>query len=85
MPYDLIAISVILAILGGCIALAVRQSEKKGEEKAKRERAESDLHSAAELMGEVKDAYNIREKAIADTRAGNVPDRLRAYYRKVPE
>lgn len=83
--YELIAISVILAILGGCIALAVRQAREKGEEKAKRQRAESDLHDASELMGEVKDAYNIREKAIADTRAGNVPDRLRTYYRKVPK
>lgn len=83
--YELIAISVILAILGGCIAVMVSFAKSAAIAEDDLDEAGQELKHVAGLMEDVKHADQTREKAIADTRAGNVPDRLRTYYRKVPE
>jgi hypothetical protein len=81
MYYELIAVSVILAILGGCIALVISATKSAAIAEDDLDEAGQELRHVAGLMEDVKHANQTREKAIADTRAGNIPDRLRAYYR----
>lgn len=83
--YELIALFVLLAILGGCIAFMVSAAKSAAIAEDDLDEAGQELKHVAGLMEDVKHANQIREKAIADTRAGNVPDRLRTYYRKVPK
>jgi len=83
--YELIAIGIILAILGGCIALAISATKSAAIAEDDLDEAGQELKHIAGLMEDVKHADQTREKAIADSRAGIVPDRLRAYYRKVSE
>jgi hypothetical protein len=79
--YELIAVSVILAILGGCIAVGAAYLRRAAIAEDDLEESQDELKHVAGLMEDVKHADQTREKAIADTRAGIVPDRLRKYYR----
>ena len=83
--YELIALFVLLAVLGGCIAFVVSSAKSSAIAEDDLDEAGQELKHVAGLMEDVKHADQTREKAIADTRAGNMPDRLRAYYRKVPK
>jgi hypothetical protein len=81
MSYELIAIGIILAILGGCIAVGAAYLRRAAIAEDDLEESEDELKHVAGLMEDVKHADKTRQNAIANTRAGIVPDRLRKYYR----